>query len=376
MGGLIMKYPIRVLQVVTYMGRGGLETMLMNYYRHIDRSKVQFDFLVHRDFEADYDKEILELGGRIYHIDRLIPWSKDYKNKLIKFFNDHDEYKIVHVHQDCLSSVALECAKKCNVPVRIAHSHNSNQDKNLKYPIKLFYRKRIPNVATDLFACSQSSGEWMFGEHNFRVLKNAINTESYIYNSVTASKIKIELGLEDSFVIGHVGLFRPQKNHPFIIDIFNECKNLDSSSKLILIGDGEGRQDIEELVKSKGLENDVIFMGIQENVNELLQAMDVFLFPSLYEGLSVALLEAEAAGLPCFISDSISDECIVTKGLIEKTSLNTSPKIWAQKIVDKKNFQRTDTRNELKMAGYDIVESSKQLENYYLNSYKKTVGEE
>ena len=129
-------------------------------------------------------------------------------------------------------------------------------------------------------------------------------------------------------------------------------------------------------MKSKGLENDVIFMGIQENVNELLQAMDVFLFPSLYEGLSVALLEAEAAGLPCFISDSISDECIVTKGLIEKISLNTSPKIWAQKIVDKKNFQRTDTRNELKMAGYDIVESSKQLENYYLNSYKNTVGEE
>lgn len=376
MGGLIMEYPIRVLQVVTYMGRGGLETMLMNYYRHIDRSKVQFDFLVHRDFEADYDKEILELGGRIYHMDRLIPWSKDYKNKLIQFFNDHDEYKIVHVHQDCLSSVALECAKKCNVPVRIAHSHNSNQDKNLKYPIKLFYRKRIPSVATDLFACSQTSGEWMFKEHDFRVLKNAIDTESYAYNPETSIKVKKELGLEDSFVIGHVGRFRPQKNHPFLIDIFNECKNLDSSSKLILIGDGEGQRDVEELVKSKRLENDVIFMGVQENVNELLQAMDVFLFPSLYEGLSVALLEAEAAGLPCFISDTISDESIVTKGLIEKISLDTNAKIWAKKIMDKKHFDRHDTRNELTLSGYDIVESSRQLENYYLDSYKQALGKE
>ena len=117
---------IRVLHVVTYMGRGGLETMLMNYYRNIDRSKVQFDFLVHRDFEADYDKEILSLGGKIYHVSRLIPWSKAYKKELCDFFAEHPEYKIVHVHQDCLSSVALECAQKCGIPVRIAHSHNSN----------------------------------------------------------------------------------------------------------------------------------------------------------------------------------------------------------------------------------------------------------
>lgn len=144
---------IRVLHVVTYMGRGGLETMLMNYYRHIDRSKVQFDFLVHREFEADYDEEIKSLGGRIYHVSRLVPWSRRYKAELRRFFRTHPEYKIVHVHQDCLSSVALQCAKECGIPVRIAHSHNSNQDKNIKYLFKRYYMRKIPETATELFAC-------------------------------------------------------------------------------------------------------------------------------------------------------------------------------------------------------------------------------
>ncbi|MDD6618596.1 MAG: glycosyltransferase, partial [Clostridiales bacterium] len=163
---------IRVLQIVTYMGRGGLETMLMNYYRHVDRNQIQFDFLVHRDFEADYDQEILAMGGRIYHISRLIPWSGEYRKKLKRFFREHPEYQIVHVHQDCLSSVALQCAKECNVCVRIAHSHTTSQDKNLKYLIKQFYMKQIPSYATDFFACSKSAGEWMFGGHSFRILFN------------------------------------------------------------------------------------------------------------------------------------------------------------------------------------------------------------
>lgn len=151
--------PIRVLQIVTYMGRGGLETMLMNYYRHIDRDKVQFDFLVHRDFEADYDREILALGGRIYHISRLIPWSASYKRELKNFFRSHPEYRIVHVHQDCLSSAALQCAKECGIPVRIAHSHNSNQDKNIRFLVKRHYMKSIPQYATELFSCSKKAGE-------------------------------------------------------------------------------------------------------------------------------------------------------------------------------------------------------------------------
>lgn len=179
---------IRVLHVVTYMGRGGLETMLMNYYRHIDQSKVQFDFLVHRKFEADYDEEIKALGGRIYHVSRLVPWSRKYKAELKHFFKSHPEYKIVHVHQDCLSSVALQCAKECGVTVRIAHSHNSNQDKNIKYLFKRYYMKKIPEVATELFACGKAAGDWMFGGKDYQLLPNAIATEKYIYDEEKAKR--------------------------------------------------------------------------------------------------------------------------------------------------------------------------------------------
>ena len=204
---------IRVLQVVTYMGRGGLETMLMNYYRHMDRDKVQFDFLVHRDFEADYDQEILSMGGKIYHVSRLVPWSRGYREGLKRFFKEHPEYKIVHVHQDCLSSVALECAKECGVPVRIAHSHSSNQDKNIKYLIKRHYMKQIPQFATDCFACVKDAGDWMFEGQSYQILHNAIDASVYAYSSEKAITIREELNVGRNLVMGHVGRFNAQKNH-------------------------------------------------------------------------------------------------------------------------------------------------------------------
>ena len=240
---------IRVLHVVTYMGRGGLETMLMNYYRHIDRSKVQFDFLVHREFEADYDEEIKSLGGRIHHVSRLVPWSRRYKAELRRFFRTHPEYKIVHVHQDCLSSVALQCAKECGIPVRIAHSHNSNQDKNIKYLFKRYYMRKIPETATELFACGKAAGDWMFGGKTYRLLPNAIAAEKYIYEEEKAKKIKKELDFEKNIVIGHIGRFNPQKNHKFLIDIFEKCFEKNQKVRLMLIGDGEGRKEIENKVR-------------------------------------------------------------------------------------------------------------------------------
>ena len=173
---------VRVLQVVTYMGRGGLETMLMNYYRHMDRNRVQFDFLVHRPFEADYDAEIRALGGKIYRVSRLIPWSRTYRAELRNFFCAHPDYRIVHVHQDCLSAVALQCARDCGVPVRIAHSHNSSQTRNIKYPIKCYYMKQIPAAATHLFACGRQAGDWMFGGSPYQVIPNAIEVPKYRYD--------------------------------------------------------------------------------------------------------------------------------------------------------------------------------------------------
>ena len=190
-----MELPIRILHVVTNMDRGGLETMLMNYYRHIDHKKVQFDFLVHRNAPGAYDSEIDSLGGRIYHLPRLNPWNPTYYRTLRSFFRAHKEYKIVHVHQDCLSSIILRVAKQEHVPVRIAHSHNSSQDKNFKYPIKLFYRQWIPCYATALFACGGRAGQWMFHGAPFQILNNAIDTSVYQFDPNERLRIRAELDI-------------------------------------------------------------------------------------------------------------------------------------------------------------------------------------
>ena len=294
---------IRVLQIVTYMGRGGLETMLMNYYRYIDRSKIQFDFLVHRDFEADYDSEIQELGGKIYRISRLIPWSNSYRMKLKQFFCEHPEYKIVHVHQDCLSTVALQCAKECGVPVRIAHSHSSSAVKNLKYLIKWHYMKQIPQYATNLFACGKQAGNWMFTGSVYEIIPNAIDTERYQYSTDIAEQVRAELGLSNQFIIGHVGNFTPAKNHSFLLEVFQEVLKLEPKARLLLVGGGDGLNSVRDKVRAIGIQKQVIFTGVRTDVNRLMQAMDVFVFPSLYEGLPVTMVEAQASGLPSEISD-------------------------------------------------------------------------
>lgn len=361
---------IRVLHVVTYMGRGGLETMLMNYYRNIDRSKVQFDFLVHRDFEADYDKEILSLGGKIYHVSRLIPWSTAYKKELCDFFAEHPEYKIVHVHQDCLSSVALECAQKCGIPVRIAHSHTSNQTKNLRYIIKRYYMKKIPQYATDLFACGAKAGIWMFGNQKFNILPNAVDIEKYAFSETIRNEMRKELGISDEFTVGHIGRFGKEKNHEFLIEVFRQIKNFNKNSKMLLVGNGEEFENIKRKVISLGMEKDVIFTGVRPDVNRLLQAMDVFVFPSLYEGLPVTMIEAQAAGLQCVISDKVPNESIITEGMVTVKKLSDSAEEWAECILSKKDLEREDVSGDIKKHGFDIKSAAKRLEEFYIGKAK------
>lgn len=357
---------IRVLQVVTYMGRGGLETMLMNYYRHIDRNKVQFDFLVHRDFEADYDQEIMKLGGKIYHVSRLIPWSKSYSAELKEFFREHPEYQIVHVHQDCLSAVALQCAKECGVLIRIAHSHSSSAVKNMKYPIKLHYMKQIPKYATHMFACGKQAGDWMFSGNKYKIVRNAIDTEKYQYSSVIEKQVRSEFRLDEKIVIGHVGNFTPAKNHSFLLEMFQEILKRKPEARLFLVGGGEGIDSVKEKAKNMGIQNKVIFTGGRSDVKRLMQAMNVFVFPSLYEGLPVTMIEAQASGLSCIISDHVSDECIVTKNLVSSMSLEESPARWAESILQQSYRGHENHIEEIKEAGYDISTEAKKLEKFYL----------
>lgn len=363
--------PIRVLHIVTTMNRGGLETMLMNYYRHVDRTKVQFDFLVHRAFEADYDSEILSLGGKIYHVSRLNPFNPSYYKELDDFFKNHKKYKVVHVHQDCLSSIALKVAKKNHVPMRIAHSHNANQDRNIKFLIKKHYMKSIPKFATELFACGKHAGDWMFRGEKYIVLKNAIDKDNFKYNLDVRNRIRKELKLQKNIVLGHVGRFNPQKNHEYLIDIFHKVHRLNIHTKLMLIGSGDLEEKIKEKVLTLGLKDDVLFLGNRSDVNELLQAMDVFVFPSHYEGLPVTLVEAQAAGLPIVKSTSISEQCSITPN-VTSLPLNSDCTIWAQKILDICNsFERKDTSTYIVDNGYDISSNAKWLEGFYLEEVKK-----
>ena len=362
---------LRVLQVVTHMERGGLESMLMNYYRYIDREKIQFDFLVHRQERAAYDDEIEAMGGKIYRLPRLVPWSKAYLTALNRFFDEHPEYRIVHVHQDCLSSVILKAAQQHNIPVRIAHSHNANQDRNLKYPIKLWCRRSIPRCATHLFACGKDAGDWMFGGASYQIINNAIDTTAYTYDTNKRVELRRQLGLADELVIGHVGRFNPQKNHPFLLDIFAALLKKESNAVLLLVGGGEGMSQIREKAQKLGIAEHVHFLGVRSDVADLMQAMDMFVLPSLYEGLPVTMVEAQAAGLPCIISDKVPPECILTEGLVDIMTLSASPEAWAEKILAKRAIPRTDRRAEIAAHGFDITTETVKLQEFYLKAYEQ-----
>ena len=363
--------PIRVLQVVTHMDRGGLETMQMNYYRHMDHEKVQFDFLAHRQERAAYDDEIEALGGKIYRLPRLVPWSKSYLAALNQFFADHPDYKVVHVHQDCLSSVILKVAAQNNVPVRVAHSHSANQDKNLKYPIKLWYKRGIPKYATNLFACGKGAGDWMFGGVSYQIINNAIEVAAYTYNPTKRQEMRRQLGLENEFTIGHVGRFNQPKNHPFLLAIFAVLMKKEPSAVLLLVGGGEDMPKIQAKARELGIADHVRFLGVRSDVADLMHAMDVFTFPSLYEGLPVTMVEAQAAGLPCIISDKVPSECILTEELVDVMPLSAGTEAWANAILEKRNTPRIDRSAEITARGFNITTEAVKLQEFYLSAYEQ-----
>lgn len=361
-----MSEPIRVLHVVTYMGCGGLETMLMNYYRHIDRTKVQFDFLTHRKERHEYDDEIERLGGVIYRLPRLNPWSPGYHSALNNFFRDHREYKIVHSHIDCMSGIPLKAAKEAGIPVRIAHSHSNGQDKNFKYILKLYYKRNIPNVATQLFACSEAAGKWMFGNHEFTVLPNAIDIGKYTFDKQVREEVRKQFGLTDELVVGHVGRFSAVKNHEFLLDLFEKIYQKNGNSKLLLVGGGSLEDELKTKAHQMRIEENVIFAGIRSDVANCMQAMDVFVLPSLYEGLGIVAIEAQAAGLPCCLSDTVSREAAVTD-LAKFYTLKDGADAWAKWVCDCSQTARKDTSDDLREKGYDIESATHKIQDFYEN---------
>lgn len=380
-----MAEPIRILNLFTILDRGGAETMVMNYYRHIDKTKVQFDFLVHRPERGAYEDEIESLGGKVYRMRPIRPGSfHKYEKELDIFFKEHPEYKIIHSHCSELGYYAFKVGKKNNVPVRICHAHSAPTLKNasfiskLKNIFRIYFKNSIRPLTTDMFVCSTVAGDWLFGEQNqsrFVMVNNAIDSQKYIPNDNIRTNIRQQYSLHDKFVIGHVGRFVTAKNHTFMIDAFNEVKKKNDSALLMLIGsyDSALGRAMQKKAEDLGIQDSVLFVGEVPNVNEVLQGFDVFFFPSLFEGLPVSVVEAQAAGLQCVISDTITKQCIVTNN-VEALSLEEPLSVWADTLLKySKGYQHMDTSQAIINSHFDIAENAKWLQEFYIDEYKNNV---
>lgn len=354
---------IRVLQVVGSLGYAGVEAVVMNYYRHIDKDNVQFDFITCSPEKQRYDDEILETGGRIYRLPsrsrKPIQYMKELKKVLL-----YNKYEIVHIHQNsasmCMDAIV---AKMCRVKTIIGHSHNTSC--NVKWQHYLF-RPFVNWFVTDKFACSEAAGVWIFGKRkSVKIVNNAISTDLYRWNETKREMIRKELNIQDKFVVGFVGRLHEQKNPYRMIDIFKEIKNKESKACLLIVGDGPERNNLEKVIEESNLQNDVILLGRRDDVNLLMMAMDVFLFPSLYEGLGLVAIEAQAAGLKCIVSENVPVPNLT--GLVKTLYLKDSSKVWAGNVLEPVNFERSSAQEYIRNGNYDIATETKKLESFYMN---------
>ena len=363
-----MPEPIRVLNMFTIMDRGGAETMVMNYYRNMDRTRVQFDFLVHRQQRGAYDDEIEALGGRIYRLSPIYPQNfGKYKREISAFFKAHPEYRIIHSHMSELGYFAFQEAHRQGVPVRVCHAHNAPTNFDAKMIVRTYFKKRMMPHVTDLFMCGEKSGIWLYGKKNrdrFVMMNNAIDAAAYRADETVRQAVRSELGVEDEVVLGHVGRFNEQKNHPFLIDLFAEAVKKEPRVRLVLVGDGEGRAAIEKKVQTLGLTDKVLFLGVRSDVPRLLQAMDVFVFPSLYEGLPLSILEVQANGLPCVISDRVPEDVFLTD-LIQPLSLGDPKEVWIEKILSVKRSQPQAYNDCLRGSDYAVETAMEKIYHIY-----------
>lgn len=363
---------LRIAQIMGKWVGGGVEAVVMNYYKNIDRDKVQFDFICDDDStNIPYD-EIEKLGGKVILIP---PYQKVLKyHKELKKILKAGEYKIVHSHINTLSFFSLWAAKSAKVPVRVAHSHSTTNPKERKKNLmKQVLRPFSKVFATHYMCCSELAGRWLFGDKeydkgNVYLLNNAIDLEKFKYDENVRKNKRNELGIDDeTLVIGHIGRFVAQKNHQFLIDIFYEIHKKHPKSILLLAGQGPLQEEIKAKVDRLGIDNSVRFLGQRSDANELYQAFDVFLLPSLYEGLPVVGVEAQAAGLLCVLSDDMTKETKVLKST-HFLSLSNKADYWADEILKTSEiFKRENTQEEISRNNFNIKLEAQKLEQRYVS---------
>lgn len=364
--------PIRVLHVINEMVLEGAESRIMDLYRNLDTDKVQFDFAVHTVKPAYFDNEIRQRGGRIYrwpefNVSNLFKYIKEVNS----FFKEHREYRIVHGHIISWGFIYHWIAKKHGVKTRIAHARTSSYEKTLRGYMTLLMLRPLKYFANVYFACSKLAGEYAFGKKNVetgrvRIINNAIDAGRFRFSPADRERVRKEFSLEEELVIGHVGTFRYAKNHPFLLDVFAEIVKTRPDAVLLLVGDGKLKQDIIEKARSLDIYDRIIFAGQRTDVPKLLSAMDVLVFPSHYEGLPGVVVEAQAAGLRCFVSDAVSQEVAITD-LVQFISLKESPKFWAERVLEKVGYPRKDMCSEIASAGFDVKTVAEELQEFYLN---------
>lgn len=354
-----MKEPLRILHCLASLDRGGAETFIMNVYRGIDRSLVQFDFLY--SYDGVYKDEIKQLGGHLYQIPFITqcgPFA--YRKHVMQVLHEHPEYHIIHSHMDKFSGLIMECAKKQNIPVRIAHSHSTrNEGGTLFQLVKNYYGNKIATNCTDRFACSEKAATWLFGNQasSTVIVKNGVDLSRYSGQDHRNP---------NNFTICAIGRFVPVKNHAFLIDVFAKTYQLDPTSRLILAGSGVLMDTIKEKVNSLGLTDYVTFLGDCNNIPQLLEQVDVLCMPSLFEGLPIVTVEAQSAGVPCVVSDTITREINITDS-VAFLSLADDPTIWAKELLHQKGKQKPDNRDKVAKHGYDISATIQQLQLFYLS---------
>ena len=371
---------IRVLHSVSYMHRAGVETFLMNYYRHIDRDVIQFDFLCNKKLPGDYDDEIRALGGRIFYrpgFDLLR--EENYVEFWNSFLTEHPEIQIVHTHNGAKQYYPLQGAQKAGMPIRIAHAHSSDFVHDEKYQYRRSLIDLLPHTASYYFGCSNAAGKFFFGDELWAkkgiLIRNAVPCQKFSWDPQIRQDLRNQMNLSGCFVVGHVGRFMSQKNHSRLIDIFKTVYDTNRNARLLLIGEGELFDVIKNKVINLNLENVVVFAGNQADMTKWYQIMDVFVMPSFFEGLPVSGVEAQAAGLPCVFSEVVSQEAAITSN-VRYVSLKLSDLEWADNILTYCNYDRIDTQKEIQNAGYDINVEAARLKDIYLSIIRENIGEE
>lgn len=370
MGRLVSTHePLRVLQVLASLERGGAETSVMNYYRHTDRHRIQYDFVVHTPRRGAYEQEVEMLGGRVHRLPRfrwtnLFPYRRAWRELLVR----NPEYSVVHGHFFTISSIYLDVASKLGIRT-IAHSHANVP--GLRGRLIRALSLPVRRVANTKAACSTDAARYLYGAGAVRrgevvIINNAIEVDRFRFDPDVRATIRAALGMEGKFVLGHIGRFEYSKNHLFLLDVFAALLRSEPRAALVLVGDGTRRDQIEGRIADLGLTDDVILTGVRSDIPDLLQAMDVFVVPSLYEGLGIVAIESQAAGLPTIVSDRLPSDVHITS-LAESVPLDAGVVTWADAILKHRNVDvRASPTGEIAQAGFDVTQEARKLERLYL----------